>query len=548
MNKYDINKEIIYQIYPLSFKDNNNDGFGDLKGIISKLDYLKDLGITSIWLSPIYKSPMYDMGYDVSDYKSIDERFGTMYDFEKLINECKVRNIKVIMDLVLNHTSDEHYWFKEAINHPTTKYRDYFYFKKGKGKKFQHKPNNWQSIFSMSAWTPLENDKTTYYLHLFSKKQVDLNYKNHNVILEIEDIIEFWLKKGVSGFRIDSINNAYKTSLKNGKFRFKYRGCEYYDNQEGLYKLINRLNNDVFKKYDAITIGEYPSANYKLTNFLIDRNYFDLVINFDHLTNIYYKYIPLFKKHFYIKSFLKTLIKYQENVENIALYLENHDQSRIYSRFINNNKYKDLGLKAYATLLFSLKGTPFIYQGQEIGMEDNNLIINDINESNDILVKMLSENKRYKNMPHKVKYKILNHYNRDKVRSPMQWDDSINAGFNQGCKTLFKINKNYIEENINVEYENKNKASLLNYYKKLIKIKLNDEVFIKGEFKLVKYNNKIIKFIRTYKNKKYLIIINLSNKNVLDFNQEDKNLIFSNYQDDYNKFIPPYFSGIYLIA
>ena len=539
-------ENIIYQIYPASFCDSNNDGWGDLKGIISRLDYIKSLGANIIWLSPIYESPMVDMGYDVSDYKKINSHFGTMKDFDELMANCKKLGIKVIMDLVVNHTSTQHKWFKEAINNPTTKYRDYYYFEKGKGKNYNKKPNNWQSCFAGSAWEKIENEKGLYYLHLYDKEQADLNYKNENVISEVENIMQFWLEKGVYGFRCDVISNLYKEDLSKGKFRLNQIGREHYENTQGNHRLLYRFRHEIVNRYNGILIGEIPSATPEILNEYIKNKELEMGFSFEHQEIDKVKILPIFRKRFSSSKFIKTLFKYQRECLYCANYFENHDQERILYRFFKK-KNREYGAKAYATLLLTLKGTPFIYQGQEIGMSNDYNSLTNIYQSKDIAAHNVYETAKKFHIPEKLAFYFSKNIMRDFSRSPMQWNDRINAGFNDGWASWSKVNHDYLNDNVNVEYEQNDKNSILNFYKKMINIRLKCDSLINGEFKQIKSFPWVACFIRETKKEKILVVINLSNIKTRFKYVGDRKLLLSNYEDDFNKMLPPYFAGVYII-
>ena len=353
---------IIYQIYPRSFCVCNGDGIGDIPGIISKLSYLKDLGIDAIWLSPVYSSPGYDNGYDISDYKNINPEFGTMEDMERLISRAKRLGIKVIMDLVINHTSDEHEWFQKPLA-GDPKYRDYYYFRDGKGRKF---PNNWGSFFAGRAWTKTANGD--YYLHLFSKKQPDLNWHNPDVYKEITDIMQFWLDKGIAGFRCDVINIIYKESLADGKRHFALTGKEHYLNTEGCHDLIRRFNEEVWSKYKTFIVGEAVFITPDKAKLLSDedRKELDAIFFFEHM-DVDSRGIKWFKKKYHPCKFIKILDKWQQALDVPANYLENHDQIRSVNHFGNTGKYWEKSAKLLCGLNFSLRGVPFVYEGEELG-------------------------------------------------------------------------------------------------------------------------------------------------------------------------------------
>ena len=545
MKKQVYKERIIYQIYPLSFKDANNDGYGDLKGIIEKLDYLKDLGIGMIWLSPIYASPLKDNGYDISDYYKINPLFGTMQDFDDLIAEAKKRDIKIVMDLVINHTSNQHPRFQEALKNKDSKYRNYYYFRKGNGKK---PPNNWNSAFSGSCWEKVPNEDNMYYLHLFTKEQPDLNYHNEEVIKEVENILRFYLDKGVSGFRCDVINQIYKTNLENGKFSLFSRGREHYENQEGNFKILERFRKEVLDKYDeAFLVGETSALTPKIGQEYIDRRALDMFFEFDHAFCKSFKLIPIFKKPFYKpKDLFKPIFKWQKEVSWIGAYLENHDQLRSVSRFGDEKEFYKESAKALSLFLLSLKGTIFIYEGEEIGtLNYKNLTYE---ETNDCMAKNAVDSTRKilhvsKNRAFKWVNKTVN---RDHARAPFQWDDSVNGGFNEGHTPWLKINEYYKE--INVKKEENEDNSILNFYKKMIRLRNESETLKFGDFEEIKSNNYVAKFLRKTKNEIFLIVVNLSKKTFKDKKlDESKEIILSNYEKHDKNVLKPYEAIIYKI-
>lgn len=546
MNKKKLyHNRVIYQIYPLSFCDSNNDGYGDINGIISKLDYLKDLGIGLIWLSPIYLSPMKDNGYDISSYYEINPIFGTMEDFDNLINEAKKRDIYIIMDLVVNHTSTEHRYFKKALLDKNSPYRDYYIFKEGKGKN--RPPNNWNGAFTGKVWEKVEGEDNTYYLHLFTKEQADLNYKNENVIEEVKNILKFYLDKGVVGFRCDVISQIYKTNFKNGRFKFFSRGREHYENQEGCFKILERLNKEVLDLYNAFFIGETSHLTPKIGNKFLSRHCLDMFFEFDHAYTDSI-FLPIFKRNkFKPRKLIKPIFKYQEKVPHMACYLENHDQLRSNSRFgsASSGLWK-LSAKVLALFLLSLKGTIFIYQGEEIGMTNYPSI--EFNEINDCMSKeVIKTTMKLLKIDLKKATKMINEtVNRDNARSPMQWNDKINAGFNDGYKPWIKVNEDY-EKGINVLSETNDPDSVLNFYKELIKIRNSNDILKYGEFKKLKSNKDIAKFKRTYKNESLIIVVNLTNKKIKDKNiiKNKEDIIISNYFNHFDNELYPYEGIIY---
>lgn len=530
MNKTWWKEEVVYQIYPRSYKDSDNNGYGDIKGIISKLDYIKDLGANVIWLSPVYKSPDDDNGYDISDYYDINPKLGTLDDMKELFKEAKKRDIRIIMDLVINHTSDEHIWFKKALE-GDPKYKDYYIIRKGK-KNGKRPPNNWSGFFSGSAWERIGNTDE-YYLHLFSKKQVDLNYNNPEVIKEAKNIIKFWLDLGCSGFRCDVINIIYKSSLEDGKRHITLTGKEHYLSQDGCHKILKEINKDVLSKYDCFTVGETVEANIYQAKDLTNQE-LDMVFCFEHLTVDQFNN-PAFRVKFKPHKFKKIIDKWQKEMPWNTNFLECHDQPRSVSRFGNEEEYHKESAKALATLIFGLKGTTFIYEGQEIGM--TNVNFNSLDEINDVSTHYVNTLTKKLHLPRKLAWKLLMNFTRDHARTPMQWDDSINAGFNDGATPWLRLADNYKE--INVKNNLNDEDSILNYYKKIIALKKNTPGLIYGEYIPVNGNKNVISFYREYEGKKYFVIVNLSKKMIKTSLGEGKVLI-SNYKDEIENTLRPY--------
>ena len=434
---------VVYQIYPRSFCDSNNDGIGDIPGIISKLDYLHDLGIGIIWLSPCYKSPKDDIGYDIADYCDIDPDYGTMEDMERLISEANKRGIKIVMDLVVNHTSDEHPWFIESKKEGS-KYRDYYYWRKGRNNN-KKAPNNWQSNFTGSAWK-YDKDVGLWYLHLYSDKQVDLNWHNPEVIKEVKVILKFWLDKGIYGFRCDVINQIYKTSLKNGSPRFYLQGKEHYFSQPGNHVILKELYNDVFSQYDSMTVGECFGVTLEDAKKFVDHE-LDMVFQFEHM-NVDKSFLPIFWKKYKPAAFKKILVKWQQGIDWNANYLENHDQHRSIERFGDVKNYYKESAKMLATMIMTLRGTPYIFEGEEIGMINNHY--DSLDEINDVSAHRVGKliKKVFPLATHKQFMKMVDVNNRDNSRTPMQWNSSVNGGFST-VKPWVKVSDNY--DRINVE-------------------------------------------------------------------------------------------------
>lgn len=534
---------IIYQIYPLSFKDSNNDGVGDIKGIISKLDYLKDLGVGILWLSPIYASDFKDNGYDIIDYYKINPLFGTMEEFEELIKEADKRDIKIIMDLVINHTSTNHIWFQEALKNKNSKYRDYYYFRPGNGKK---PPNNWNSSFSGSCWEKVPGEENMYYLHLYTIEQADLNYHNEEVIKEVENILKFYLDKGVAGFRCDVINQIYKTSLENGKFRFFNCGKEHYESQEQNFEILKRFQNNIISKYPgAFLVGETSNITPEIGNKFLDRGCLQMFFEFEHSMCDMNGFIPIFRKKFRPKNLIQPILKWQEKVPWIGVYLENHDQRRSVTRYGNTTKYYKESAKALSMFLLSLKGTPFIYQGQELGCLDYpDFALEDLD---DCLAKSaINSAKSILKISDKKAFKLVNRtVNRDHARFPMPWANAINGGFNEGAKPWLKVNELY-KDGINAEEQANDPSSILSFYKKMIKFRNESVVLQEGEFVRIKSNKNVAMFLRKTLEETLLVVINLSNKNIKELQRNYKVLIATDY-DINEKYLKPYQGIIYKI-
>ena len=524
---------VAYQIYPRSFMDSNNDGIGDLQGIISKLDYLKDLGIDVIWICPVYKSPNDDNGYDISDYQDIMSDFGTMEDFNELLSEIHKRNMKIIIDLVINHTSDEHPWFIESRSSKQNPKRDWYIWREGKDNK---EPNNWESIFKGSAWEYDENTKE-YYLHLFSKKQPDLNWENEDMRNEIYKMINWWLDKGIDGFRVDAISHINKeeglVDMDNPDNLKYVPSFDKHMNVEGIHDYLRELKENTFSKYDIMTVGEANGVKAEQATDWVGENdgKFNMLFQFEH--------IDLWNSsEFNLPNLKKVWNKWQVNLENDgwnALFIENHDITRVVSSWGDDTRFLKESAKALGLLYFMHKGTPFIYQGQEIGM--TNVKFNDINEYDDI--RSINEYNQLINQgmsPKDALEHILN-TSRDNTRTPMQWDDSLNAGFSKSNPWIH-VNPNY--KYINVKEQLEDDDSILNFYKKMIKIKKSSECLIYGKYNLIlEDDTNIFAYERILNDEKFLVICNLksesSNYKYEKLTLKYENLILSNYNVDAHK-------------
>lgn len=494
-------RKIIYQIYPMSFCDSNGDGIGDLPGIISRLDYLQRLGVGALWLSPVYPSPNKDNGYDISDYCEIHPNYGTLADMDRLIAEAKKRDIRIIMDLVINHTSDRHEWFQKSRRREEP-YTDFYIWRKGeKGKK----PTNWGSFFGEDCWE-YDEVRGEYYLHLFAKEQPDLNYHNEKVIAAIEDVMRFWLDRGVAGFRCDVINIIYKEAIKNGRWRPALTGCEYYLSTPGCHRVLHRLNRDVLSRYDAFTVGETVFVTPKMADDLVNPQREELctVFSFEHMETDCFK-IKWFLRKFKPDRFFACLTKWQNALPWNTVYFENHDQPRSVSRYGNDAEYHDQSAKALATLLLTLRGTPFLYEGEEIGM--TNFDFPDMEKVRDVeSINIWNMGKRL-HLPYGLRWRMIKTKSRDNARTPMQWDDSINGGFSAGTPWL-SVNGNY--PRINVKRQEDDPGSVLSYYRQLIAFRNGSRVLQEGDFTELYRKNGVYAYRRACDGEALTIVISLA--------------------------------------
>lgn len=521
---------VVYQIWPRSFCDGNGDGIGDLQGVLDKMDYLEDLGINCIWFSPLYPSPNADFGYDISDYKSINPEYGDLDLFKKVLDEAHSRGIRVIMDLVVNHTSDEHKWFIESQN-PDSPYHDYYFWRKGKGKR---PPNNWLSCFEGGAWE--YNEKLDeYYLHVFAKKQPDLNHDNPRVREEVKDIMRFWLDMGVDGFREDVITFiSKKEGLPNGFPIPSACGIENYMDGPHIHEYLQEYR-EVTDNYDCFTVGEAPMMTPEKALKYIDESHkeLDLMFHFQHMEADCF-IMDFFQTKFNLKKMKRAFSSWQEKINGKAwntLYIENHDHPRIISRY-GSEKYRTESGKMLANMYMLQQGTPFIYQGQEIGMVNTRL--ESLDEYVDCFVKNNYAVGMKMHLGEKRCFENAVKSTRDNSRTPVQWDSTENAGFSTGAP-WFPVNKNYKEINARAEAENPN--SVLNHYKALIKFKKENEVAIYGDYKEhYKNSDKLFVFERNYNGKRLLVINSFTEENVAfeapkGFNLEEGKAILCNYEN-----------------
>lgn len=500
---------VAYQVYPRSFNDSNGDGIGDLPGLIEKLDYLENLGIDVIWLSPMYPSPNDDNGYDISDYKGIMSEFGTMDDFDQLLSSIHQRGMKLILDLVVNHTSDEHPWFIESKSSKASAKRDWYIW--ADPKPDGSEPNNWESIFNGSTWEFDESTKQ-YYFHLFSKKQPDLNWENPDVRQAVFDMMNWWFEKGIDGFRVDAITHIKKNfeagdlPIPDGK---KFAPAFDIDmNQPGIQEWLQEMKDKSLSRYDIMTVGEANGVTPNDAEEWVgeEKGKFNMIFQFEHLG-----LWSTGDTKFDVKSYKQVLNRWQKQLENVgwnALFIENHDQPRRVSTWGDDKNYWYESATSHATAYFLQQGTPFIYQGQEIGM--TNYPFESIESFNDVAVK--TEYQIVKKEGGDVN-QLLDKYkmeNRDNARTPMQWNNSINGGFTTG-KPWFHVNPNYTE--INVKQQLNDKFSILSYYKALIQLKKSDLIYTYGKFSMVDAENEqIFAYTRSFKNNTVLIVANLTNE------------------------------------
>lgn len=543
----------VYQVWPRSFCDGDGDGIGDLKGVLSKLDYIKSLGVDAIWFSPLYKSPQKDYGYDIADYRSIQPEYGTIDDFKLVLDEAHKRGLKVIMDLVVNHTSDQHEWFKKGIENPESKYHDYYFWRKGKGKR---RPNNWMSTFAGPAWE--YNEKLDeYYLHLFAVEQPDLNMDNPEVREEVKDIMRFWLDMGVDGFREDVITFiSKKEGLPSSPYWFPVAtGIEKYMHGPHLDEYLAEFKNDVLSKYDCMTVGEAPMMTTKnaLKHITEGPNqHLSMMFHFEHMAAdcLFYSW---FKTKFNLKKLKKVFSRWQNDLYGKAwnaLYLENHDQPRVINRY-GSTKHRVESAKMLAVTYICQCGTPFIYQGQEIGML--NYPFTDIEQYTDVstknnygVAKAILGEKRALN--------LANYASRDNARTVVQWNSGKNAGFTTAEKPWFMLNPNYKE--INVEAAENDPDSILNFYRALLKFRKENEVVIYGDYKEhYKKSKKLYVYERNYEGRRLLVVNSFTEEPVLfkapnGFNLSDGECVIHNYKNpestDNSFTLKPYETRVYL--
>lgn len=529
---------VVYQIYPRSFMDSNGDGVGDIAGITQRLDYLKDLGIDVIWLSPVYQSPNDDNGYDISDYRAIMKEFGTMEDFDEMLRQAHARGLRIVMDLVVNHTSDEHQWFVESRKSKENPYRDYYIWREGK--EGDVPPNNWGSCFSGSAWQYDEATKM-YYLHMFSRKQPDLNWDNEIVREEVFDMMRWWCEKGIDGFRMDVISMISKTEgLPDGKMA---DGALYGDfgpyvcNGPHVHQYLKEMNEKVLSKYDLLTVGETPGVTVEEARKYTgsSEKELNMVFQFEHVEGMDEE-SKWNTRPVSLLRLKRILSKWQTGLHDVgwnSLFLSNHDQPRSVSRFGNDSdEYRERSAKMLATCLHMMQGTPYVYQGEELGM--TNYPFTEMSQFRDLETinayrELVEES--HKREPEEL-IRCFQHRGRDNARTPMQWDDSENAGFSTGTPWI-GVNPNYRE--VNARAQQQDPESVFSYYKKLIRLRKEHDIIVYGSYRLLmEESDSVFAYVRTLGEQKLLVLCNFTrDEQALDIPAQvrcsDGEVLISNY-------------------
>ena len=554
LNKAWWKEAVVYQIYPRSFMDSNGDGIGDLNGITEKLEYLKELGIDVIWLSPVYQSPNDDNGYDISDYQAIMEEFGTMEDYDRMLARAHELGIKIMMDLVVNHTSDEHAWFVESRKSVDNPYRDFYIWRKGKDGK---EPNNWGSCFSGSAWK-YDSQTDMYFLHLFSKKQPDLNWDNPKVRDRVFDMMNWWCEKGIDGFRMDVISLISKPEgLPDGipgETGYADSGCA---NGPHVHEYLKEMNRKVLSHYDLITVGEASGVTLEEAKkyACADGSELNMVFQFEHMgsgpeaDNRYGKWdshkmpLPVWKK---------ILSRWQTGLEGKAwnsLFLSNHDQPRSVSWFGNDSEqYREISAKMLGTCLHMVQGTPYVYQGEELGM--CNAYFDQLEDYRDIeSLNAYKELTETCGVSHEEMMGYLKRISRDNARTPMQWDDSANAGFTTGTPWI-KVNSNY--KTVNAKQQTNDPDSVFSYYKELIRLRHENEIIVYGDYELLEpQNEELFIYTRSWNNEQLMVLCNFTEKDIVipaavtAQIPADAQILISNYVGNLESVLHPYEARVY---
>ena len=534
MNRQWWQKEIVYQIYPKSFNDSNGDGIGDIKGITEKLGYLSDLGVTMLWICPIYKSPMDDNGYDISDYFDLAPEFGIMEDLDELIEKASEKGIKIILDLVINHTSDEHKWFEEAISNPESKYHDYYIFKEG-----QEVPNNWRSVFGGSVWEKVKG-RDEYYFHAFGKKQPDLNWENEEVRKTLYDMVNYWLEKGIAGFRIDAITFIKKDltykSLEADGVDGLVKCTKTSRNQPGIEKFLHELKRETFDKYNCVTVAEAPGVGYdELDDFIGEDGYFSMIFDFKYADldvasgSEWFKRVP-----WTVKDLRERIMASQMAIQKYgwgANFIENHDQPRSTTKYLIEQQNNKDAIKMLGAMYFLLRGTPFIYQGQELGMTNfERKLIDEFNDisSIDQYYRAIQEG-----LSEEEALKVINLRSRDNSRTPFPWNSSEYGGFSK-VKPWLGMIENY--EEINAEAQIGKEDSIYEFYKKMIGFSQNSsysECLIYGNITAINTeNDEVIAYTRESGNETIYCYFNFGQNSVFEpLNIKSKKVIFNNLKE-----------------
>ncbi|MBX9186295.1 MULTISPECIES: glycoside hydrolase family 13 protein [Clostridium] len=534
MNRQWWQKEIVYQIYPKSFNDSNGDGIGDIKGITEKLGYLSDLGVTMLWICPIYKSPMDDNGYDISDYFDLAPEFGIMEDLDELIEKASEKGIKIILDLVINHTSDEHKWFEEAIRNPESKYHDYYIFKEG-----EEVPNNWRSVFGGSVWEKV-NGRNEYYFHAFGKKQPDLNWENEEVRKSLYDMVNYWLEKGIAGFRIDAITFIKKDltykSLEADGVDGLVKCTKTSRNQPGIEKFLHELKRETFNKHNCVTVAEAPGVGYdELDDFIGEDGYFSMIFDFKYADldiasgSEWFKRVP-----WTVKDLRERIMASQMAIQEYgwsANFIENHDQPRSTTKYLLEQQNNKEAIKMLGAMYFLLRGTPFIYQGQELGM--TNFERKSIDEFNDISSIDQYYRSIQEGLSEEEALKVINLRSRDNSRTPFPWNSSEYGGFSK-VKPWLGMIENYKE--INAEAQVGQDDSIYEFYKKMIDFRQNSiysECLIYGNITAIDTeNDEVIAYTRKDGNETIYCYFNFSQNKVFEpLNIKSKKVIFNNLKE-----------------
>jgi oligo-1,6-glucosidase len=500
---------IVYQIYPRSFKDSDGDGVGDLRGVIEKLDYIKSLGVDAVWLNPIFKSPNDDGGYDISDYYAIQPEFGTMADFDELLAGLHKRDLKLIIDLVLNHSSDEHEWFQQSRKSKNNPYRDYYFWKPGKD---SNPPNNWPSFFGGSAW---QHDEATdeYYLHLFSRKQPDLNWENPALRNEVNQLMKFWLDKGVDGLRLDVISAISKRTdfPDTDSTDFNETIRKFYSNGPRLREFIAGSREKLWNHYNIVTVGEGPGITpHNALDYLDEKQGLSMIFHFGHMFMDQGPGGRFDPKPWTMQEFKQVFKIWNETFATRgwgSVFLGNHDFPRMLSRWGNDKHYRDESAKLLLTLLLTMRGTPFIYMGDEIGM--TNTVLNAVAESKDIETLTGWEVARKQGITEAQFLKAANYAGRDNARTPMQWNSGLQAGFTTGDPWMM-VNKNHTW--LNVDDQNSKSTSILNYFRSLATLRKANPVFSYGTYQALETNADLFAYYRHWKQEKMLIVLNFSDE------------------------------------